>query len=181
MCRRGVAGGAAGCMLALREAVMHSMEAAHSVAHPSPSSPLTICCSDRSPLNLVPVMSALLSRAATAAKAQQEPQLPWFLTGVTLPRARQSHLAGTVCCSLRPGLGTGAASTWVAPAAAWAVRASPLAGRIRRVAWKSSQVRSAVSVRPLKNLASGRELWAITSSTAALKAAKAAASRAGEA
>ena len=42
--------------------------------------------------------------AAAAEKAQQEPQLPWSLTAVTAPWARQSTLAGSVAGSKFRGI-----------------------------------------------------------------------------
>ena len=40
-------------------------------------------------------------------KAQQEPQLPWFFTGVTAPLATQSTLLGTVAFAYLNGLPAG--------------------------------------------------------------------------
>ena len=53
-------------------------------------------CSDKSYLvPLVPIASKL-SYWPIAAKAQQAPHDPWFLTGVTRPKVRQSNAAGEV-------------------------------------------------------------------------------------
>merc|ERR1719197_1241395 len=58
-----------------------------------PVSQSTSSCSDNG-VSLRPATTMAPSRAPVAEKAQQEPQLYWFFTGVTAPFSTQSMLSG---------------------------------------------------------------------------------------
>src|SRR6478672_3550436 len=53
----------------------------------------TICCSDSSKSTSV-CIAMCDSKTAVDANAQQDPHMPWFLTGVVTPFVRQSTAAG---------------------------------------------------------------------------------------
>lgn len=52
-------------------------------------------CSDRSGYGVVPPIMSMLSYKAVAVNAQQDPQVPWYLTAETFPSVLQSTARGT--------------------------------------------------------------------------------------
>lgn len=133
----------------------------------------TSCCSDRS-MPETPAIRYLDSSAPMVEKAQQLPQVPWFLMAVVIPAATQSTEVGREAAAalsiLRPAVEAGgvallaaAAAAAAAPEGAGAARGSEDAGRLVALAREalvpsirlanSAQLRSLYSLRPAHQVA----------------------------